>query len=420
LNVSRIKTSFQTKDDEYSLALSGCRRKRLGSNLPITTGICHIANACSKSGCTASQYLQPLATICCMYSEVVGSRSAQAVPLVPVADRPAGQSGRTAAGLQRHLKAELGALDSRLRATLDSDVALIRAISDYIVSAGGKRLRPVLVFLSAQALGANPLSPMVVDLAATVELIHTATLLHDDVVDESDLRRGRATANAEFGNAASVLVGDFLYSRAFQVMVGTGKIRVLELLSEATNRIAEGEVMQLMALGRLDLSEADYMQVIEAKTAKLFEAAGALGAIAAGADARTEQAMSEYSRRLGVAFQIADDVLDYRGEASALGKSLGDDLAEGKLTLPIIIALQRGTDAGKALVRSVLSKPHAVEPEQFRQVMDVLESCGALDSSLARAQSEAQAAAAEIASLPDSAAKQWMLELCSYAVKRNV
>ena len=355
-----------------------------------------------------------------MYSEVVGSRPVQAVPPVAPAERTPAQSGRTAAGLQRHLQAELGALDTRLRATLDSDVALIRAISDYIVSAGGKRLRPVLVFLSAQALGANPLSPLVIDLAATVELIHTATLLHDDVVDESDLRRGRATANAEFGNAASVLVGDFLYSRAFQVMVGTGKLRVLELLSEATNRIAEGEVMQLMALGRLDLSEADYMQVIEAKTAKLFEAAGALGAIAAGADARTERAMSEYSRRLGVAFQIADDVLDYRGEASTLGKSLGDDLAEGKLTLPIILALQRGSDAGKALVRSVLSKPHAVEPEQFQQVMEVLESCGALDSSLARAQSEAQAAAAEIATLPDSAAKQWMLELCSYAVKRNV
>lgn len=341
------------------------------------------------------------------------------MPRTALAEAPISPA-RTATGLQRHLQPELLALDARLRATLDSDVALVRSISDYIVSAGGKRLRPVLVFLSAQALGANTLSPTVVDLAATVELIHTATLLHDDVVDESDLRRGRATANAEFGNAASVLVGDFLYSRAFQVMVGTGKMRVLELLSEATNRIAEGEVMQLMALGRLDLSEADYMQVIEAKTAKLFEAAGALGAIAAGADARTERSLSEYCRRLGVAFQIADDVLDYRGEASSLGKSLGDDLAEGKLTLPIILALQHGSESGKALVKSVLSKPHAVEPAQFRQVMDVLESCGALDSSLARAEHEAQAAASEIASLSESAAKQWMLELCSYAVKRNV
>ena len=325
-----------------------------------------------------------------------------------------------AENVREHLEAELALLDQRLISTLTSEVVLIRSIADYIVSAGGKRLRPMLVFLAAQALGADSKSPLVVDLAATVELIHTATLLHDDVVDESDLRRGRSTANAEFGNAASVLVGDFLYSRAFQVMVGTGNMRVLALLSEATNRIAEGEVMQLMALGKLDLTEADYMQVIEAKTAKLFEAAGALGAIAAGAKPEAERALSEYARRLGVAFQIADDVLDYRGDASSLGKSLGDDLAEGKLTLPIIIALERGSDSGKALVREVLAKPHAVEREQFTQVMAVLEQCGALDESLKRAQLEAQAAASEIANLPESEAKRWMLELCEYAVKRNV
>ena len=325
-----------------------------------------------------------------------------------------------AENVREHLVAELALLDQRLISTLTSEVVLIRSIADYIVSAGGKRLRPMLVFLAAQALGADSKSPLVVDLAATVELIHTATLLHDDVVDESDLRRGRSTANAEFGNAASVLVGDFLYSRAFQVMVGTGNMRVLALLSEATNRIAEGEVMQLMALGKLDLSEADYMQVIEAKTAKLFEAAGALGAIAAGAKPEAERALSEYARRLGVAFQIADDVLDYRGDASSLGKSLGDDLAEGKLTLPIIIALERGSESGKALVREVLAKPHAVEREQFTQVMAVLEQCGALDESLKRAQLEAQAAASEIANLPESEAKRWMLELCEYAVKRNV
>ena len=325
-----------------------------------------------------------------------------------------------AANVREHLVAELALLDQRLISTLTSEVVLIRSIADYIVSAGGKRLRPMLVFLAAQALGADSKSPLVVDLAATVELIHTATLLHDDVVDESDLRRGRSTANAEFGNAASVLVGDFLYSRAFQVMVGTGNMRVLALLSEATNRIAEGEVMQLMALGKLDLTEADYMQVIEAKTAKLFEAAGALGAIAAGAKPEAERALSEYARRLGVAFQIADDVLDYRGDASSLGKSLGDDLAEGKLTLPIIISLARGSESGKALVREVLAKPHAVEREQFTQVMVVLEQCGALDESLKRAQMEAQAAAREIANLPESEAKRWMLELCEYAVKRNV
>lgn len=322
-------------------------------------------------------------------------------------------------GLQSHLAPELKLLDARLRATLASEVSLVRSIADYIVSAGGKRLRPLLVFLSAQALGADSTASEVVDLAVTVELIHTATLLHDDVVDESDLRRGRATANAEFGNAASVLVGDFLYSRAFQIMVGTGRMRVLELLAEATNRIAEGEVMQLMALGKLDLTEDDYMQVIEAKTAKLFEAAGALGAIAAGADPATERALSEYARRLGVAFQIADDVLDYRGDASSLGKCLGDDLAEGKLTLPIIITLQRGSEHGKALVREVIAKPHAVEPAQFKQVMDALEECGALDESLERARREAAAAAAELAGLPESTAKKWMLELCYYAIRRN-
>lgn len=321
--------------------------------------------------------------------------------------------------LREQLAGEFALLDGRLRASLDSEVGLVQSISEYIVTGGGKRLRPLLVFLSAQALGADPKSALVVDLAATVELIHTATLLHDDVVDESALRRGRATANAEFGNAASVLVGDFLYSRAFQVMVGTGKLRVLALLSEATNRIAEGEVMQLMALGNLALTEADYMRVIEAKTAKLFEAAGALGAIAAGASSTLERAVSEYARRLGVAFQIADDVLDYRGDVGTLGKSLGDDLAEGKLTLPIIITLERGSEQAKALLRSVLATPHAVLPGQFREVMAALEACGALDESLARAESEATQAAAEIALLPESNAKKWMLELCSYAVKRN-
>ncbi len=324
-----------------------------------------------------------------------------------------------AARLRESYAVEFDLLDHKLRSSLGSDVALVRSISEYIVTGGGKRLRPLLVFLTAQALGADTKSALVVELAATVELIHTATLLHDDVVDESALRRGRATANAEYGNAASVLVGDFLYSRAFQMMVGTGKMRVLALLAEATNRIAEGEVMQLMALGNLGLTEADYMRVIEAKTAKLFEAAGALGAMAANAPTATERALAEYARRLGVAFQIADDVLDYRGDVNTLGKSLGDDLAEGKLTLPIILTLQRGSENGKALLRSVLAKPHAVLPSQFREVMAALEECGALNESLERAEREADTAAAEIAFLPESNAKKWMLELCAYAVRRN-
>ena len=362
-----------------------------------------------------------------MYVEQHDSRSPSATRLVDT-DNAASSANHgvaavaatpLAARLRASLATEFDLLDHKLRASLDSDVALVRSISEYIVSGGGKRLRPLLVFISAQALGADTRSELVVDLAATVELIHTATLLHDDVVDESALRRGRATANAEFGNAASVLVGDFLYSRAFQMMVGTGKLRVLALLSEATNRIAEGEVMQLMALGNLSLTEADYMRVIEAKTAKLFEAAGALGAIAASAPAAHERALAEYARRLGVAFQIADDVLDYRGDVNTLGKSLGDDLAEGKLTLPIIITLQRGSENGKALLRSVLAKPHAVLPGQFRDVMAALEECGALDESLARAEREADAAAAEIEFLPESNAKKWMVELCAYAVRRN-
>jgi octaprenyl-diphosphate synthase len=315
----------------------------------------------------------------------------------------------------------LSRLDARLRATLDSDVSLIRSISEYIVSAGGKRLRPTLVFLTHKALKNGAIEDVAVDLAATIELIHTATLLHDDVVDESDLRRGRPTANAEFGNAASVLVGDFLYSRAFQVMVATQNLRVLHIVSEATNRIAEGEVMQLMALGNLDLSEADYMAVIEAKTAKLFEAAGALGAIAAGADAKHEAMMAEYARRLGVAFQIADDVLDYRGDAHVLGKSLGDDLAEGKLTLPIILALARASEDERAWLRSIIQNNRSThEHEHLPKVLALLESCGALDASMAEAERQAAAAAAEIGSLHDSQAKSWMLKLCDYAVRRNV
>jgi octaprenyl-diphosphate synthase len=329
---------------------------------------------------------------------------------------------RTADGLKIHLETELSQLNARLRSTLDSEVVLIRSIADYIVSAGGKRLRPILVFLTAQALGADPKASRVVDLAAAIELIHTATLLHDDVVDESDLRRGRPTANAEFGNAASVLVGDFLYSRAFQVMVSTGDMRVLEIMAEATNRIAEGEVMQLMALGNLDLTEAQYMDVIEAKTAKLFEAAGALGAIATNAaDAQTIQMMAEFSRRLGVAFQIADDVLDYRGDAESLGKSLGDDLAEGKLTLPIIIALDRGTADTKAMLRQIIAENRVEHHhERLPEVLAALESCGALDASMKRAQEQATTAAEQIAHLPDTEAKNWLLELSAYAVKRSV
>jgi octaprenyl-diphosphate synthase len=329
----------------------------------------------------------------------------------------------TPTAIGAHLRQPLARLDARLTEALASDVPLVNTIASYIVNAGGKRFRPILTLLACEALGGEPESDLTIGLAAVIELIHTATLLHDDVVDESDLRRGRATANAAFGNAASVLVGDFLYSRAFQLMVATGRPRVLEILSEATNRIAEGEVMQLMAIGRLDLSVAEYMRVIDAKTAKLFEAAGALGAIAADAGETGLRTVADYARHLGAAFQIADDVLDYRGDANALGKRLGDDLAEGKLTLPIIIALDRADAKTQAHLRAILSRnreQHAQhDASALPDVLARLEACGALDASLEHAAAEAQHAHRLASALPPSTARTWMLELTTYAIRRH-
>jgi octaprenyl-diphosphate synthase len=244
-------------------------------------------------------------------------------------------------------------VDLVLRDALSSEVVLIRQISEYIVGGGGKRLRPALVLLAARACGYD--GDKHYTLAAVVEMIHTATLLHDDVVDESKLRRGHATANATFGNAASVLVGDFLYSRAFQLMVGVGSVRVLEILSEATNVIAEGEVMQLMNSGNPNLDESAYLTVIQRKTAKLFEAAAQLGAVLGGASAEREAALARYGMHLGTSFQLVDDVLDYRGEQSAIGKNPGDDLAEGKMTLPLIRAIAVGDPEEAALVRAAIT-----------------------------------------------------------------
>lgn len=325
--------------------------------------------------------------------------------------------------IAKHLRASVAKLDARLIEALASDVTLVSTIGSYIVSAGGKRIRPALTLLACEALGGDRESDLAISLAAVIELIHTATLLHDDVVDESDLRRGRATANATFGNAASVLVGDFLYSRAFQLMVATGRPRVLQILAEATNRIAEGEVMQLMALGRLDLSVEEYMRVIDAKTAKLFEAAGALGAIAANGSEAELRLAADYARHLGAAFQIADDVLDYRGDANALGKRLGDDLAEGKLTLPIIIALERADPATKARLRDILSRnrEHHAEHDTsaLPEVLACLERCGALEASLDYAAAEAERARGFARKFEPSAARDWMLELTSHAVRRH-
>ena len=305
-------------------------------------------------------------------------------------------------------------VDEVIRQRLSSRVVLIDQISRYIIDAGGKRIRPRLVLLFAEALGFD--GPERHELAAIVEFIHTATLLHDDVVDESALRRGRATANAMVGNAASVLVGDFLYSRAFQMMVSINRMRVLQVLADATNVIAEGEVLQLMNMHDPDLSVDDYLQVIRFKTAKLFEASARLGAVLAGADAALEEACADYGRSLGTAFQLVDDLLDYEGNSNELGKNVGDDLREGKPTLPLLLAMERGSQADRALIR------HAIEQGELQkldEVLAIVRRTGALDATRAAAQAEADKARAVLVRLPASLAREALLDLCIRAVHRS-
>ena len=282
------------------------------------------------------------------------------------------------------------------------------------MASGGKRLRPALVVLSARACGYAGRSHYA--LAAVVEMIHTATLLHDDVVDESELRRGVATANATFGNAASVLVGDFLYSRAFQMMVGIGSMRVLDILSNATNVIAEGEVLQLLNSGDTALDEATYLGVIRRKTAKLFEAAAELGATLGDASSETAEALAHYGMHLGTAFQLVDDVLDYSGDLAVIGKNLGDDLAEGKMTLPLIRAIATGNAADAALIRDAITRGRLTELEP---VQAVLARTGALDYARACALRESEAAAACVEGLPDSPDRRNLLELAAFAARRT-
>ncbi len=305
-------------------------------------------------------------------------------------------------------------VDGVIRDRLSSRVALINQISHYIINAGGKRIRPRLVLLFSEALGFD--GPERYELAAIVEFIHTATLLHDDVVDESALRRGRATANAMFGNAASVLVGDFLYSRAFQMMVSVNRIRVLQVLADATNVIAEGEVLQLMNMHDPDLAVADYLQVIRYKTAKLFEASARLGAVLAGADAALEESCADFGRSLGTAFQLVDDLLDYEGNSSELGKNVGDDLREGKPTLPLLLAMERAAEPDRALIR------HAIEHGELQKLPDILaivRSTGALDATRAAAQAQADKARAVLAHLPPSRAREALLDLCARSIHRS-
>ena len=309
---------------------------------------------------------------------------------------------------------DMGDVDNVIRNKLHSHVALIRQISEYIINSGGKRLRPALVILSAGAF--NYPGKYHHNLAAVVEFIHTATLLHDDVVDESDLRRNRETANALFGNAASVLVGDFLYSRAFQMMVEVDNMRVMQVLADATNTIAEGEVLQLLNCKDPDVDEENYLRVIRFKTAKLFEAATRLGAILGNATPEEEEALAVYGMHLGTAFQLIDDLLDYSGDNQDTGKNLGDDLAEGKPTLPLIYAMRAGTEAQADVIRKAIVEGGN---DGFQPVLEVIQQTNALDYARKRAQAEAETAANAIASLPDTDNKKHMLQLASFAVTRN-
>ena len=309
---------------------------------------------------------------------------------------------------------DMAAVDRVLLESLRSNVALIRQVANYIIGGGGKRLRPALLLLAASACGYTGRDHHV--LAAAIEMIHTATLLHDDVVDESKLRRGHATANAQFGNPAAVLVGDFLYSRTFQLMVSVERMRVLSIIADATNLIAEGEVMQLMHTGDAALDEAAYFAVIERKTAKLFEAAGRLGAVLGGAPPQCEDALARYGMHLGTAFQIMDDVLDYSGEAAEIGKNLGDDLAEGKMTLPLIRALAVGTAAEAAIIRHAVAGGGLTD---FAPVVAALHRTGALAYARSRAHAEGTAAAACLELLPPSPAASALLQLSAFAAQRT-
>jgi octaprenyl-diphosphate synthase len=305
-------------------------------------------------------------------------------------------------------------VDQVIHRRLASKVALVNQISHYIVSAGGKRVRPMLLLLIAQALGSKGTERH--ELAAVVEFIHTATLLHDDVVDESNLRRGRQTANAMFGNAASVLVGDFLYSRAFQMMVSTNRLRVMDVLAEATNVIAEGEVLQLMNMHDPDISVDDYLRVIEYKTAKLFEASARLGALITDAPPEVEEACAAYGRALGTAFQLIDDLLDYEGSTAELGKNIGDDLREGKPTLPLLVAMARGTPEQREMIRQAIING---EIERMAQIVEVVKATGALQATREAAQAQAEVAKSCLDKLPESEWRQALLELSFDSINRS-
>ncbi|YCO03366.1 octaprenyl diphosphate synthase [Vibrio sp. VNB-15] len=310
---------------------------------------------------------------------------------------------------------DMAKVNETIQAQLNSDVSLINQLGFYIVSGGGKRLRPLLAILSARALGYQGNGHTMA--AAFIEFIHTATLLHDDVVDESDMRRGKATANAAFGNAASVLVGDFIYTRSFQMMTELGSMKILKLMSDAVNVIAEGEVQQLMNCNDPDTTEESYMQVIYSKTARLFESATQIGAILNNAPEEVEVAFQNYGKYLGTAFQLIDDVMDYTSDGEDMGKNVGDDLAEGKPTLPLLHAMRNTTPENAQMIREAIEKANGMD--HLDDILAVMKVAGSLEYTTQKALEEADKAIAELAILPESEYKQALITLAHMSVNRT-
>jgi len=317
--------------------------------------------------------------------------------------------------IQAVSQADMTQVNDLIYGQLQSDVALINQLGVYIVNAGGKRMRPMLTVLSAQALNYQGKDHH--SIAAIIEFIHTATLLHDDVVDESNMRRGRETANALFGNSASVLVGDFLYTRSFQMMVKLNNMRIMEILSDATNIVAEGEVLQLMNCNDANTTEENYMQVIYCKTAKLFEAATRLPAILANKDSNIENALADYGKYLGTAFQLVDDIMDYTADAKGMGKNVGDDLAEGKPTLPLLYAMEHGTETQAKLIREAIELSNGME--HLEEILAIMEQTGSLAYTQKRAELEADKAIECLSVLAESDAKQALIALAHIAANRT-
>ncbi|WP_286263254.1 octaprenyl diphosphate synthase [Thalassotalea atypica] len=318
--------------------------------------------------------------------------------------------------IQALASADMTAVNDLIYRQLHSDVALINQLGVYIVNAGGKRMRPLLSVLAAQAIGYKGKDHTTI--AAIVEFIHTSTLLHDDVVDESDMRRGRETANALFGNSASVLVGDFLYSRSFQMMTSIKDLRVMEVLADTTNVVAEGEVLQLMNCNDPDTTEESYMQVIYCKTARLFEAATQLAAVIAKEDPKIEAALSDYGRHLGTAFQLVDDIMDYTADAKEMGKNVGDDLSEGKPTLPLLYAMEHGSDKQRQLIRDAIE--HCNGMAHLDEILEAMQQTGSLVYTQRKAEQEADKAISALHTIPDSKYKEALISLAHIAANRTV